>query len=372
MSQIEVKGTGLVYRNPMPHVRSEHTFFGSVAVLSANEMVAAFDMGSAFEAIDVHPHVARSTDGGRTWTLEGPMWPKDAECRKSSTCRISVMPDGELVGIGALWDRSKRNEGLTSADTHGFVPTELMLTRSSDGGRTWEGPTVFEPPLVGPSFEICATVQALDENKWVIPCATWRGWDGDVASGMKAILLVSRDRGRTWSEYVDVMNRWDEQIIHWESKLVQLVDGRLLSVAWAHNLARGEDLPNQYVISEDGGESFSAPGSTGILGQTCTPFALSDGRILCVYRGAERPGLWAQLAHLEGDRWVNDEETPLWGARSAGLLGDAVKDAVENMNALRFGFPCGSVLSDGDVYFVFWCFEECVSNIRWFRLSVNE
>ena len=356
----------------MPHLRSEHAYFGSVAALSEKEMVAAFDLGSAFEAVDVHPHVARSTDGGRTWTLEGPMWAKDPECRTSSTCRISVMPNGELVGVGALWDRSNREVGLTHPETHGFVPTELMLTRSSDGGRTWQGPTVFEPPLVGPAFEICATVQSLHNGTWAIPCATWRGWNGDAPSGMKAVLLVSHDQGRTWPKYVDVFDRWADQIVHWESKLVRLADGRLLSVAWAHDMKTGKDLPNQYATSRDGGKSFGPPRSTGLAGQTCTPFALADGRILCVYRRGDQPGLWAQLAHLDGDEWVNDSEAPLWGTRSSGLQGDDDKDAVQNMSNLRFGFPCGALLPDGDVYFVFWCYEDYVSNIRWFRLRVED
>ena len=371
MADINIKGTGLVHRNPMPHLRSEHAFFGSVAALSDSEMVAAFDLGSAFVAVDVHPHHARSTDGGETWTLEGPLWPRSRHPHTSATCRISLMPNGELIGIGALFDRSNPDVGLTNHENHGFVPTELMLMRSGDNGHTWQGPTILEPPLIGPAFEIGATLQALDDDTWAIPCATWKGWDGQAPSGMKAVLLISHDQGHTWPEYTDVMDRWAEEIIHWESKLVRLADGRLLSVAWAHNLKTAQDLPNQYVLSSDHGRTFSPPRSTGIMGQTCTPFALPDGRLLCVYRRCDRPGLWAQLAHLDGDRWINDSETPLWGTTAEGLKRDDSKNAVQNMSILRFGFPCGLVLPGGDVYFVFWCYEECVSNIRWFRLGTE-
>lgn len=372
MSQIQVRGTGLVYRNPKPHLKSIHAYFGSVAVLSDREMVAAFDLGSAFEAVDVHTYAARSNDGGKSWSRQEPMWPVDPERSKSSTCRISAMPDGELVGIGALFDRSNPGAGLANPKTNGFVPTELILTRSSDGGRSWRGPVVLEPPIEGPAFEVCATVLAIGDDKWVIPCSTWPDWDGNAPSGRKAILLVSRDRGATWSESVDVMDRWSEGIVHWELKLVKLADGRFLSVAWAHDLKNGRDLRVQYAISEDGGGSFAPPRSTGLLGQTCTPFALPDGRILCVYRRTDKAGLWAQLAHLEGDRWINDSEAPLWGDASPQSGEGQAGSAVESMSKLRFGFPCGVVLGDGDVYFVFWCYEDCVSNIRWFRVGLRE
>jgi len=370
LSPIKLCDTGLVYRNPMPHLRSIHAYFGSVAIVSGKEMVAAFDLGSAFEAADVHTHVARSTDGGKSWTQPEPMWPLDAECRKSSTCRISAMGDGELVGFGALFDRSKADEGLGNSATQGFVPTEMMITRSSDGGRTWQGPTIFEPPIVGPAFEVCATIRAINSDKWVVPSSTWPDWDGNAPSGRKAIMFVSHDRGVTWPESVDIMDRWSEGIVHWEVKLVKLADGRLLSVAWAHDLASGRDLPVQYALSGDEGASFSPPRSTELIGQTCTPFALSDGRIVCAYRRTDKPGLWAQLAHLDGDKWVNDSETRLWGAPTH--LGDGkAENAVEQMSKLRFGFPCGVVLDGLEVFFVCWCYEDCVSNIRWFRIKMK-
>ena len=32
---------------------------------------------------------------------------------------------------------------------------------------------------------------------------------------------------------------------------------------------------------------------------------MPDGRILCIYCRTDLPGLWAQLARLEGDDWIN-------------------------------------------------------------------
>lgn len=67
--------TGLVYRNPKPHVTSVHAYFPSVALLPNGEMVAAYMLGEAFEAVNLHTVLARSTDGGATWTPEGRLLP---------------------------------------------------------------------------------------------------------------------------------------------------------------------------------------------------------------------------------------------------------------------------------------------------------
>ena len=43
----------------------------------------------------------------------------------------------------------------------------------------------------------------------------------------------------------------------------------------------------------------------------------------------------------------------------------------QNFNVLKFGAPCITRLPDGIVIVAFWCYEDCVSSIRWFKLKVN-
>ena len=361
--------TGLIYRNPKPHLYSRQATFPSLALLPNGELLAAFGVGSGFESADNHTELARSDDGGRTWRWQGTMFAAPRDRPVSSNVRISRVPDGELVAFGAAWDRSREDEGLTNPATLGFVETQLILLRSADGGRTWRGPQPIEPPLAGPSFEICSPILPLSDGRWLAPTATWKGWHGECPNGMKAIALLSYDRGRTWPEYVDVMNGVAEDVIYWEQKLVDLGDGRLLAVCWTHDLRAGADRPVHYAISRDYGRSFGPPRSTGLLGQTTTPIWLGDGRLVCVYRRTDRPGLWATYARLEGDEWVNEAELPLWGAEraAAGSLVGGHNLSQEFAN-LKFGLPAGLVLPDGQVFVAFWCVEECLYVIRWFRL----
>jgi hypothetical protein len=43
----------------------------------------------------------------------------------------------------------------------------------------------------------------------------------------------------------------------------------------------------------------------------------------------------------------------------------------QNFQALRFGAPCLTRLPDGQIFGAFWCYEDYVSNIRWFKLQVE-
>lgn len=366
IAPIELLETGLIYRNPRPHVQSVHAYFPSVATLANGEMLATFTLGEAFEAVNLHTYKARSKDSGRTWSLEGRLFEGASGSLMSDSSRIAALPDGEVVGFIVRHDRSGHpDEGLTSTETLGFVPTELLQTRSSDGGHSWTRPERLEPPLVGPSFELCSPITPVAGGKWLLPTSTWRGWDGDCPNGMKTIAFVSYDQGQTWPEYVDILQV--PSVIFWESKIVTLADGRLLAAAWGYDESTGTDTPNQYTISTDNGQTWSAPQSTGLLGQTLTPFALKDGRILCVYRRVDRPGLWANLSRLEGTHWVNEAETPLWGTGVSGLTTHS-ENMSQNFQVLRFGAPCINRTPEGHIFVAFWAVEDCVSNIRWFRI----
>ncbi len=371
MASIEVLDTGLIYRNPQPHVRSVHAYFPSVVCMDNGEMLATLVLGEAFEAVNLRTHVARSRDGGATWELEATLYEGTRNRLTSDASRLTALPDGELVLLMHRADRSRHpTEGFTNPENLGFVPVELRLWRSQDYGHTWAGPEALQPPLVGPAFELCCPITPLSDGRWVLPTSTWRSWEGDCPNGMKMVALVSEDRGRTWPQYWDVMTDPDQQIIYWESKIVELPDGRLLAAAWAYDEATAADLPNHYALSADGGKRWSAPTSTGLLGQTLTPSVLSDGRLLSIYRRMDEPGLWANLSRIEDGAWLNEQAAPLWGHGIPGLT-ETSGNMAHNFNVLRFGAPCITPLPDGSIFVAFWCYEQCVSNIRWFKLKIE-
>jgi hypothetical protein len=185
---------------------------------------------------------------------------------------------------------------------------------------------------------------------------------------MKTVAFVSHDRGKSWPEYLDLYGAGRKSVINFESKIIELSNGHLVGAAWGYDEATAQDLPNQYVVSVDGGRSWTPPASTGLWGQTGTPFALPDDRILFVYRRIDRSGLWANIARLEGTHWINEAQIPLWGASEGGLTGHD-ENMARNFHVLRFGAPCITRTPGGDIFVAFWCVDDCVSQIRWFRLK---
>ena len=311
--------TGLIYRNPKPHLYSRQASFPSLALLPNGEMLAAFGVGAGFESADNHTELSRSLDGGRSWTLAGAVFNEGAARPTSSNVRISRMPDGELVANGIRAARWREDEGLSNPETQGFVETELIMCRSADEGRTWMGPAVIAPPLVGPAFEVCSPILPLSEQK-----------------------------------------------------LIDLGDGRPLAVCWTHDLTAGADRQVHYALSSDNGRSFGPPRPTGLHGQTSTPVALGDGRLVCVYRRTDKPGLWAAYARISGDAWLNEGELALWGhveAGAANIVGG--ENLSRAFTTLKFGLPAGLVLPDGRVFIAFWCVEECLYVIRWICIDAQ-
>jgi hypothetical protein len=165
-----------------------------------------------------------------------------------------------------------------------------------------------------------------------------------------------------------VIDQYDRGVISWEQGLTQLADGRLLAVVWSFDERAGRSLPNRYAVSADG-RAFAAPRENGLRGETAKLLTLADGRVLCLYRRTDRPGLWANLVRIDGDDWVNLAEAPVWRGPASGMTGQAA--AGDELSALKFGFPSMVQLPGGDVLAVFWCVEECLHVIRWARLVIE-
>ena len=364
--------TGVVYRNPDAHITSRHAYFPSAIPLGDGEVLVSFNVGEAFEAENLRVQLSRSQDGGRSWSSEGRLGVSEAAAGVSESIKAVRVGDSTIVGLLQRHDRRELpGEGLTCGDTLGFVPTRFETTESADGGRTWSEPKRVEPPIEGPEWELCAPITELSDGRWLLITSTWPDWHGHLPNGHRMCAFVSQDRGASWPECLTVMSEPEsEAVIFWESKIVEFSDGRLLAVAWCHDLPAAADRPNQYAISVDGGASWTSHQSTGLIGQTQTPLVIDEDRLLVVYRRTDQPGLWLQDVRIEGDRWVNVASRPLWGQSVDGTT-DMGASMAENFRALRFGAPSVVRLDDGAVLVVFWCYEDNVSVIRWFRLELD-
>src|SRR4051794_16663374 len=118
---IECTATGLVYHNPKPYLRSVHAWHPTVVRMEDGTLVCAFDLGQAVESLDYGSYVARSSDGGRTWSPPVPLFIEIAKRLSTHAVRISRMRDNTVVGWGARFFRDEHpDEGLTNRANLGY------------------------------------------------------------------------------------------------------------------------------------------------------------------------------------------------------------------------------------------------------------
>lgn len=363
--------TGVIYRNASPHLRSIHAYFPSVVALDNRELIAAYNLGESFESIDLRLYLARSTDAGQTWVSEGPMFPSPGQGVHSDFGRLAVTPEGEIVANVLRMDRTEhRDESVFNSETKGFVSGELFLARSADNGHSWSEPEKVTPPLEGPEFEMCAPVTFLRNGQWLWPTTTWPNWQGESPHGNSIIAMVSDDSGRTWPRYRKIMADPANELMFMEPRVVEMSPGRLLAIAWCHDKKTECDSPNQYAVSHDDGATWSQWRSTGLHGQTMTPFPIDDTQFFVVFRRMDKPGLWVQLAHWEGENWINDDAQPLWSRHGSETLVRTDLDMAGNFLSLRFGAPHVTRLQSGEFFVSFWCYEDSMSLIRWYKFRI--
>ena len=121
------------------------------------------------------------------------------------------------------------------------------------------------------------------------PLETWKpeGYEGP--PDQKAAAVFSADQGQTWGEFTVIADDLTGALLWWDQMCALLPDGRIYTLIWTHQYGTSEDLTNHWVISEDGGRTWSEPRPTNLRGQVCTPIPLPDGRVAAVYNFRHEP-----------------------------------------------------------------------------------
>lgn len=315
---------------------------------------------------------ARSTDGGRTWTLGGTVLPATTDPISANFLKLTRSHDDRTVYAYGLRYWGDPN------DRFGERFGEPALCTSADRGRTWSAARVLpladgagsaRPSEQKTSLEISHSLLETAGGWLLAPAATLAAPD---RLGEEVFVGISFDGGETWPERSTVFKDPQARYGYWEQKLAEVAPGCLMATAWTVTLGEYQDCPNSFALSHDGGRTWNAACSTGIMGQTMTPIPLGDDRLLVLYnRRYGRQGIVAALVTFTKTEWTVHFDTMLY---DAGADRDRPQDGltgVDELKSFAFGFPTGIRLQDGTILTTHWCVESDVCGIRWTRLRID-
>ena len=178
MSSIEILATG--------RLDDRESAFPQAVELLGGDVLCSFSVGGG-QYVEGGTDWARSTDGGKTWRLEGTIAAPTTEPLTANFLKLTLSPDGETVyAYGArLWgDRSQR---------FGHRRAEPIFCTSRDGGRSWSAIGAIPAPADCP-LEISHGLLPLASGRLLAPMATLPAKD---RLGEQVLVIVSDDGGRS-------------------------------------------------------------------------------------------------------------------------------------------------------------------------------
>jgi len=249
--------------------------FPKVLKLPGGEVVALVRGGAPHIGAGGRIDLIRSKDGGRTWSRPQRL-PKTSDDDRGPS--IGRAQDGTLICTYRIYDaydaQGKRKKGSFEQHT--------MVTLSRDDGRTWTKPREAKLPphaFVAPFQRMVC----LDDGTVLMPAYT----------GMKALIVRSRDNGRTWGDISTIRDGYNE------TALLPLPNDRLLAAM------RSKKSGLWVASSDDKGYTWCDPVEiTSGRRYPADLVLLPSGNVLVVYGRRHPPyGVEGRFSKDAGTTW---------------------------------------------------------------------
>ncbi len=338
-----------------------------IVMLPTGEILCTFMAQSKLGINDFIPLLARSVDGGQSWSAAQPIFP---ELTRSHSLfgAISRGLAGELFFFGISTPIDEPGESFWSDATQGMKQNELFWSRSVDAGITWTAPAAI--PMDGSgSAEAPCPLTVTSSGRWIATYSPYNTFNPDTqVDRPRVVIAISDDQGASW-RHRNALRFPFETSGGAEAWVVELADKRLLATAWHVDHAGKADHPNAYALSTDGGDSWTVTQSTGILGQSTALMPLADGSALFIHNQRKHgtPGVW--IAHVEPtpDNFGVLSHQCVWQAPQITQHGTSAGHS--EWTDFAFGEPSTVLLADGTILLVLWCIEPTgVAGIRYAKL----
>jgi hypothetical protein len=176
-----------------------------------------------------------------------------------------------------------------------------LLAESSDGGRTWSAPWVFDARPFDGLAGITGPIQKLPDGRLACQFETNKTYHDASPWRHFAALKFSDDGGRSWQTPVMVAHDPTCRVRYWDQCHALAPDGTMLAMLWAFDSVAKQELNFHVTESRDLGMTWSAPRDSGWPLQLPYPVFLPDGRLVafCI-DGYRSRTIRAIISHDQG------------------------------------------------------------------------